>query len=597
LHGKPVVALAAIFQHSAIILLAKKESGIDNPHEMIGKRVMLLEGDDAAEYIAMFQNEGVSLEQIKVIPSTFNINDLIDGKTDVFNAYTTNEPYYLEHKGISVSIISPKNYGIDFYGDCLFTSEQEIKDHPDQVRAFRAASLRGWGYAMAHPEEIIDVILTKYGVKKTQDHLRFEANAIRKLMLPDLVEIGHMNPGRWRHMADTYVELGMADSGYSLKDFIYNPNPTPDYTWVRRVVGVIVAIGLLISLGFFVLLFFNRKLQVEVTQRRQVEDDLRESEARLKSYYQAAFEGIAITEQGKIIDFNRQFADIFGYERDELIGREVMDLVAEADRELLLRNIRSDFDKPYEHKALKKDGSVIFIEAHGKQIKFQGRPARVTAIHDLTERIRAKEALRESEERLSLAGATGNLGMWGWRIDLGRLLASEKFYEITGLTEKETRNFSLELWLSKIHPDDREQSREKIQSFFKGETNRMENEIRFQHPEKGWIWLYGATSIIERNKEGKPINLVGVHWDITKRKQAEEEREKLINELQETIEEIKTLRGILPLCSFCKKIRDDKGYWEQVDVYIHKHSQADISHSICPDCAKEHYPDLDIYDD
>jgi len=67
--------------------------------------------------------------------------------------------------------------------------------------------------------------------------------------------------------------------------------------------------------------------------------------------------------------------------------------------------------------------------------------------------------------------------------------------------------------------------------------------------------------------------------------------------LNDYLSEIKTLRSILPLCSFCKKIRDDKGYWEQVDVYIHKHLQADISHSVCPECAKEHYPDLDIYDD
>jgi PleD family two-component response regulator len=65
-------------------------------------------------------------------------------------------------------------------------------------------------------------------------------------------------------------------------------------------------------------------------------------------------------------------------------------------------------------------------------------------------------------------------------------------------------------------------------------------------------------------------------------------------QLQKALDEIKSLRGILPLCSFCKKIRDDKGYWEQVDVYIYKYSEADISHSICPDCMKEHYPDLDI---
>lgn len=73
------------------------------------------------------------------------------------------------------------------------------------------------------------------------------------------------------------------------------------------------------------------------------------------------------------------------------------------------------------------------------------------------------------------------------------------------------------------------------------------------------------------------------------KKKFKDEQEKLIKKLKSMLGEIKTLRGILPLCSFCKKIRDDKGYWEQVDVYIHKYSDADISHSICPECMKEHY--------
>lgn len=72
--------------------------------------------------------------------------------------------------------------------------------------------------------------------------------------------------------------------------------------------------------------------------------------------------------------------------------------------------------------------------------------------------------------------------------------------------------------------------------------------------------------------------------------------ERLVEErtakLQKTLDEVKTLRGILPLCSFCKKIRDDQGYWEQVDVYIHKHLSADISHSICPECANKKYPEF-----
>lgn len=80
--------------------------------------------------------------------------------------------------------------------------------------------------------------------------------------------------------------------------------------------------------------------------------------------------------------------------------------------------------------------------------------------------------------------------------------------------------------------------------------------------------------------------------EISERSAAETERDKTILNLQQALDEVKTLRGILPICSFCKKVRDDKGYWEQVDVYINKHSQADISHSICPDCTKKHYPYL-----
>jgi len=79
---------------------------------------------------------------------------------------------------------------------------------------------------------------------------------------------------------------------------------------------------------------------------------------------------------------------------------------------------------------------------------------------------------------------------------------------------------------------------------------------------------------------------------ISKRKQAEEEREKLIVELQDAATQIKTLGGLLPICSNCKKIRDDKGYWKQIESYIRDHSEAEFTHSICPKCAKKYYPEL-----
>ena len=116
----------------------------------------------------------------------------------------------------------------------------------------------------------------------------------------------------------------------------------------------------------------------------------------------------------------------------------------------------------------------------------------------------------------------------------------------------------------------------------------LENEIYNKDGQKRLIAWHNNYF---RDANGQIIGTISAGEDITERKQAEKERDNLIKQLQIAIFEIKTLRGIIPLCSFCKKIRDDKGYWEQVDIYIQKHSEADISHSLCPECMKKNYPE------
>jgi hypothetical protein len=76
------------------------------------------------------------------------------------------------------------------------------------------------------------------------------------------------------------------------------------------------------------------------------------------------------------------------------------------------------------------------------------------------------------------------------------------------------------------------------------------------------------------------------------RRQVQEEREKLIGELQEALAKVKTLSGFIPICASCKKIRDDKGYWNQIEAYLSAHSEMEFSHSVCPDCARKLYPEL-----
>ena len=92
------------------------------------------------------------------------------------------------------------------------------------------------------------------------------------------------------------------------------------------------------------------------------------------------------------------------------------------------------------------------------------------------------------------------------------------------------------------------------------------------------------------------IELSQAQEEIERRKKAENERDKVIQELKKALSEVKTLRGFLPICCICKNIRDDQGYWNQIESYIRDRSEAEFSHSICPKCAKKHYPDLNISD-
>jgi PAS domain S-box-containing protein len=101
-----------------------------------------------------------------------------------------------------------------------------------------------------------------------------------------------------------------------------------------------------------------------------------------------------------------------------------------------------------------------------------------------------------------------------------------------------------------------------------------------------------TTKLPFRDEQNQIIGLIGIGRDITERKIAEEERERLIKDLQDAAADIKVLSGLVPICSNCKKIRDDKGYWTQLEGYIQERSQAKFSHGVCPDCMKKLYPEF-----
>jgi PAS domain S-box-containing protein len=201
-----------------------------------------------------------------------------------------------------------------------------------------------------------------------------------------------------------------------------------------------------------------------------------------------------------------------------------------------------------------------------------------------SEREQAEQALRESEQRYRHLVDTATEAVVVAQGD--RLVfANSTAQKISGWTGEEliSRPF-LEL----VHPDDRAGVLERHRQRFRGEEVPERNRYRILAKDGSEKWIEVTGVLIDWKGQPASLNLM---TDITKRKQAEEEREQLISELQEALTKVKTLRGLIPICSSCKKIRDDKGFWKQVEVYVGEHSDAEFSHGLCPDCMKRLYPD------
>lgn len=263
--GKPLVALAVIFQHSPYAIYTAKYKGIVNLRDLADKRIML--APQADELFAYLKKEGVALDRLKKIQHSFDPQDLIDGKVDAISGYVSNQPYYFERARFAYQSFTPRMAGIDFYGDNLFTSEQEIHAHPERVRAFREASLRGWRYARDHRDEVIDLILKKYSKQHPRDYLVFESDQMIPLLQPDLVDIGYSNPERWKHIANTYADVGMLPRNFSLDGFIYDAHPQLDLTWLYNSLGIALLLFVLISALAAYIFHINQKLKRGIKER------------------------------------------------------------------------------------------------------------------------------------------------------------------------------------------------------------------------------------------------------------------------------------------------------------------------------------------
>ena len=219
---EPVVIVSPIFQHSASAFLSLKSSGIDTPYKLDDKNMIFYSNDtDGFSLLAMINKLGVN-PHITRIREKDDYLKVMNHEVDIMPIYLSNEPFYFKEKKIDINIIDPTNYGFDFYGDMLFTNQDEVKNHPQRVKKFKDATLKGWRYALENKEEIIKLIKTKYNSSKSLDHLRYEAKAIEKIISADTIPLGTIDKGRIKYMSNLYNEYGLSTKSFKINDFIFS---------------------------------------------------------------------------------------------------------------------------------------------------------------------------------------------------------------------------------------------------------------------------------------------------------------------------------------------------------------------------------------
>lgn len=222
--GKDVVILGTIFQSSPLVLLALKDSKLKAFDNFRNKKIMITNNqENFAPLLSMLKSQDLLYSDLKFIPHSFNVDDLINHKTDLMSAYITNEVFSLKEKGYESTIFNPKDYGFDFYDDFIFTSRKFVEQNPETVKKFYKATLKGWEYAFNNIDEVSKLVYEKYNPQnKSLKSIIFEANTMKELIFDNDGKIGTVTQEKINLMINAYKVMGLIRKDIKADDLIYS---------------------------------------------------------------------------------------------------------------------------------------------------------------------------------------------------------------------------------------------------------------------------------------------------------------------------------------------------------------------------------------
>ncbi len=239
---------------------------------------------------------------------------------------------------------------------------------------------------------------------------------------------------------------------------------------------------------------------------------------------ETTFDGVGLTQDEVVVEVNARLASMLGYTRDEIIGAPLMNFVAPVHQNLVRERETAGDEDIYEHRALRKDGSVILVEARGRNCTYRGRPARLAVIRDVTkaalrESLEAGSVLRREKEQLDRAATAGRVALWEWDLATGAIGWTAFVDAMLGYAPGGFPR-TVEGWASHVHPEDVDAVVAALDAHLK-QNVPYDAAYRIRRADGDYAWWHDV-GIAERDAAGKPIRMAGTCVDITEQKKTEE---------------------------------------------------------------------------
>ena len=289
----------------------------------------------------------------------------------------------------------------------------------------------------------------------------------------------------------------------------------------------------------------------DITEGKRMEEYLRQSEERFRSLIQSLSEMILILDKnGQFTYESPSVARVLGYPPGYFIGKSPFIHIHPDDLDVAAKDLEGTFRSaqdglPTAFRYRNADGGWVYLETLGSNhLDHPGIQGIVISARDITERKRIEKALRDSEQRWLFALEGAGDGVWDWNARTNKVFFSRQWKTMLGYGDDEIGD-SLDEWDRRIHPEDRKRCYDDLNDHFDGKTPVYLNEHRLLCKDGTYKWILDRGKVIDRTEEGKPLRVIGTHTDITQRKRAEEDRERLEEQLvrAQKLESIGTLAG------------------------------------------------------